>query len=126
MYTVLIMDKDKELLLILAHFFSAHGYHVVTIAPSHDIISLVEKHHPDVIILEYLMNDINGGELCSVLKETPHTKHIPVVMMSTSDRLFKALGRYNCNLFLPKTANISQLITEIDNLLGEKREGLLL
>lgn len=126
MYTVLIMDKDHDLLLVLAHFFSSQGYHVVTSSPSYDIVNLVEKYHPDVVILEYLMDEINGGELCLVLKENEPTRHVPVVLLSTSERLFKTLGRYNCNLFLPKTADISQLITEIDNLLGEKREGYLL
>jgi len=126
MYTVLIMDKDHDLLVVLERFFSSQGYHVVCSPPTHDIIHLVEKFHPDVIIMEYLMNEINGGELCLVLKENALTNHIPVVLLSSSDRLFKSLGRYSCNLFLPKTADISQLITEINSLLGEKREGSLL
>lgn len=112
------MDDDEEMLSVLEVILSKHGYAVAISKPTPEIVELVKKHEPDLIILDYLMGSINGGDLCSILYKESTSKDLPVIIFSAYDRVFSGMGNYGCSLFLPKTADMSTLITEIQTLIG--------
>ena len=118
MKKVLIMDDDEEILPVLEVILEKHGYAVAVSKPTHNIFELVDLHQPDLIILDYLMGPINGGDLCATLHKDSKTKELPVIIFSAYDRVFSGMGNYGCNLFLPKTADMSTLINEISTLLN--------
>jgi len=118
MKKILIMDDDEEMLSVLEVILSKHGYKVAISKPTPEIVELVNMHQPDLIILDYLMGSINGGDLCSTLHKEPTFSHLPVIIFSAYDRVFSGMGNYGCSLFLPKTADMSTLISEIQTLLN--------
>ena len=120
MFDVLIMDHDQGLLEGLKTLFTKNGLRVITFSPRYDISHLVDIHNPRLVLVGYLMGQINGGELCTVIKENPETAHIPVIIFSDHDRIFNALGNYGCDLFLPKTADVSTLLLNVKQLLAVK------
>lgn len=124
MNRILVLDDDRELLGVMKDILSMNGFDVVTSAPTYDINGLILLHHPDLIIMDYLMNEVNGGELCSVLKNDINTQRIPVILLSAYDRIIQSLGDYGCDLFVAKPVNFSTLIYQINNLLpkGENYE----
>lgn len=122
MYTILFMDSDRRLLEVLKKVLSKKGNRIVTTEPVYQILNLVKAERPDLIVLDYLMGEVNGGELCGILKGNIDTKDIPIIVYSIHDRVFNALGNYGCDLFLPKTADIYSLNLEIGNLLRNRYE----
>ncbi len=94
-----------------------NGFDVVTSPPTYDINELLLLHHPDLIIMDYLMNDVNGGELCSIIKSDINTQKIPVILLSAYNRIIQSLGDYGCDLFVAKPINFSTFIYQINNLL---------
>lgn len=116
------MDDDIKLLEVLKKVLSTKGNRIITTKPINQIINLVKVEKPHLIVLDYLMGEVNGGELCGILKGDLDTKDIPIIVYSIHDRVFNAFGNYGCDLFLPKTADIYSLNSEIDNLLHTRYE----
>lgn len=113
---VLVMDDDTSILEVLQDALLYQNFQVKTTTESRSILKTVSDYNPDVIILDYLISDVNGGEICHQIKSNPATQHIPVIIMSGFPRVFESLGSYGCNSFLPKPFNLSDLINTIDKL----------
>jgi CheY-like chemotaxis protein len=65
-----------------------------------DIFALIEKFNPDLIILDYILNGINGGELCHQVKHNSKTSLIPVIIYSAYTKVIQSLGDYGCDAFV--------------------------
>jgi len=124
MYTILMMDENPAQWGMLKQMIARSGIKVELMKPVRDILALVKIKKPHLIVLGYLMGDANGGELCSMLKNDPSTRHLPVIIFSEYDRVFQSLGDYGCNLFLPKTSLRSNFVSATKKLLSKYYEQL--
>ena len=61
---------------------SEHGYHVLTAASGGEALQLVHGEHPDVMILDMLLPDIEGSEVILRLKSAPSTVRLPVLVLT--------------------------------------------
>ena len=122
MSRILVLDDDQELLGVIKEILSLNGFEVATSAPTYDIHKLIAVQCPDLIIMDYLMNDVNGGELCSIIKNDKQTQHIPVILLSAYDRIIQSLGTYGCDLFVAKPIDFTTLIFQINNLLPKGKD----
>jgi CheY-like chemotaxis protein len=65
---------------------------------------------------------VNGGELCSIIKNDPSTQQIPVILLSAYNRIIESLGTYGCDLFVAKPVEFSTLVYQINNLLPKGKD----
>lgn len=79
---ILVIDDEKDLLVILEKGLSAEGYSVITADNGHDGIASAKTKHPDLMILDRVLGDIQGEEVATRLREDPITKNIPVIFLS--------------------------------------------
>jgi CheY-like chemotaxis protein len=70
---MLVVEDDPDLLYILEEVFKEEGYKYVMCKEVVDILPLAREHQPDLILLDYILPNINGGELCSQLKSEGYT-----------------------------------------------------
>lgn len=115
---ILVIEDDSSLAEILDEFFRSIGYDVSTFSSTEDIIKLTERLNPDLVLLDYLLPKVNGGELCGQIKRHEKTKHIPVIIYSAFPKVMLSLGNYGCNAFLPKPFNLNDLVNQIEMLLA--------
>ncbi len=100
-YTVLVIDDNVD----LAHFYRRYAegtnFEIVHTPEGRQALELVQEVHPDVIVLDVMLPDIDGWYLLSQLYEDPATKPIPVVVCSVvrEKELALALG---AALYVPK------------------------
>lgn len=80
--TVLIVDDDRTVRESLKMQISEHGYHVMTADNGGDALKAVHTEHPDIIILDMLLPDIEGSEVILRLKSDPSTVRIPVLVLT--------------------------------------------
>nr|WP_157368867.1 response regulator [Algicola sagamiensis] len=73
-------------------------------------------HQPDVILLDVCMPGLNGYDICRLLKNTPETKHIPIIMVSglDTDAEKQTAFEAGCDEYITKPFSISDLIDLID------------
>lgn len=114
---ILIIENDEGLVELLEELFSYEGYQVRCYREADDIFSLMEDFAPDIVLIDYLLPGINGGELCAQLKREPSTKHIPVIIFSAYSQVLLSLGSYGCNAFVSKPFELSSLLNQISKCL---------
>ena len=118
---ILILEDNPDILEILTDWLTSIGYQVAAYSTVNDIIELAEETKPDLVLLDYLLGGINGGEYCSQLKKNAKTGHILVVMLSAHQRVIDSLGHYGWDAFVPKPFDLEYLAAQI-NMLIEKNE----
>jgi CheY-like chemotaxis protein len=102
---------------MLKDFFESCGYETYTNNNASDVFEIVEQKQPDLILLDYLLKGINGGEICHQLKTSHIARHIPVMLLSAYPRVLLSLGLYGCDRFIPKPFDLSMLTDEVKQLL---------
>lgn len=126
MKKVLIVDDEKDVLWMLGKRLTAEGYFVITATNGKDAIALAKSQHPDIIILDVLIADMDGPEINRRLKENSGTRDIPVIFLSgmlpkrEDDEGGRIVADY---LWFDKPYDILKLMTAIEELL-EKKESL--
>ena len=116
-YKILVVENDQSLIDILEEVFEEEGYRYTIFNDVLDILPLVDEYQPDLVLLDFVLPRINGGELCSQLKGAPQTRDIPVIIYSAAPKAFLSLGDYGCDLFIPKPFDLDELVQKINSLL---------
>ena len=110
----MILDDNEDILELIRDVFIDKGYEVECLTSTNDIFVAINKIQPDLIILDYILSGINGGELCHQIKTNKSTSHIPVIMISGYQRVLESLGNYGADVFIPKPFDLDELINHVD------------
>jgi PAS domain S-box-containing protein len=81
-YDILVVDDTPQNLTILTRILKKQGYRVRPAINGHVALKAVHNAAPDLILLDIMMPDMNGYELCEQLKANPQTCDIPVIFVS--------------------------------------------
>ncbi len=117
---VLLIEDSRMYRAIMSAHLQQHGYEVIT-APDGTIgLDLAREHQPDVIILDVMLPNLNGGEVALVLSEDPETKHIPIVIYTglEDDQIRHLDSRLHV---IHKDQALDNLPNLIDALIAERR-----
>ncbi|MCE1188565.1 MAG: response regulator [Ignavibacteria bacterium] len=82
MEKILIVDDQKDTLVILREYLKKENFTVFTAESSKDALLAVEEQKPDLILLDIMMPDVNGLELAHMLTLNQETAHIPIIFIS--------------------------------------------
>lgn len=80
--TVLIVDDNAENRLLLSSQLGMEGYNIFQARGGIEGIEMAQIHDPDIILLDVMMPDMNGFEVCKTLKQDHHTHLIPIIMVT--------------------------------------------
>ena len=118
--TVLLVDDVQLFLRLEETFFRRAGCKVLTAASGKDALRIAKEKSPDIILVDYYMQDMTGGEVCKEIKTDAKTKDIPVIVVSTSskkediDACFKA----GCDDYLTKPVQPDVVLSRAAQLLA--------
>lgn len=118
---ILYIDDDPSNLDTVSRVLSRQGYIVLLAKNGQDGIKIAERERPDVILLDILLPDMNGFEVCEHLRSIPRLKKIPILGISASamDGDRRRSLSYGFDGFLAKPASRFELINTIERLIGE-------
>ncbi len=85
--TVLIVDDEPHVVDLVAISLMSSQYNIIKAYSGFDALDKVYRETPDIIILDLMMPNINGFEVCQKLKENALTQHIPVIILSAKGEL---------------------------------------
>jgi DNA-binding response OmpR family regulator len=114
---ILLIDDDPDILEILSEYLSEEGVEISTSNSTCNIFQLINTHQPHLIVLDYILSSINGGEICHQIKNSPQTSHIPVVIISAYPMELISLGNYGSDLLIPKPFDLDILRSYLKQLL---------
>lgn len=117
---ILIVDDDEDILLLLKYNLEKAGFTIKTTSNSSTIINLAKIYNPDLIILDVMMPEINGLDLCKQLRTIKKFKKTYIFFLSArSDNQLKEQAFKNgANDYIDKMNGIKGLKTKISCLLN--------
>ncbi len=80
--TVLVVEDEPAQREVLAYNLEAEGFRVSKAANGDEALLLVDEDSPDIIVLDWMMPNLSGIEVCRRLKTRPDTRSIPIIMLS--------------------------------------------
>ncbi|MGY3213004.1 response regulator transcription factor [Mucilaginibacter sp. HD30] len=87
MRRILVVDDDKDILEIVQYILEDSGYLVEPLTNGHSLFDNIRSFKPDLIILDIMLGNMDGRELCRDIKTNVETHKIPVIMISASHAL---------------------------------------
>jgi class 3 adenylate cyclase/CheY-like chemotaxis protein len=120
---ILAVDDQPHNLRLLVDLLSAKGYEVVTAASGADALAKIGSERPDLVLLDVIMPDMNGYEVCRKIREMPETAVLPIVMITALDpgeERVKGLDA-GADDFLSKPINQPELLARVRSLLRIKQ-----
>lgn len=111
---ILILDDDQQILDVVSFLLTDSGYLVETLASGENIFATIEQFHPDLVLMDVMLADMDGRVICRNLKEFEGTKCIPVILISGTHNLAESLQQQGApNDFIPKPFDIDVLLNKI-------------
>lgn len=93
MATILVIEDDKDIANLIAYHLERANYKVVIAYDGQTGLDLVKKQHPALIILDLLLPEVDGLEVCRILKANEDIKHIPIIMVTAKgEEVDKVVG----------------------------------
>ncbi len=81
----LIVDDTPSSRILLGDLLELKGHIVLTAASGPEALKILETEEPDLILLDVLMPDMNGYQVCRKIRENPAMQTVPVIMMTGLD-----------------------------------------
>jgi two-component system, OmpR family, alkaline phosphatase synthesis response regulator PhoP len=79
---ILSVDDEQDVTDLVQFNLTRAGYDVVTADCGRAALRAVELHHPDLILLDLMLPDIDGFGICEILRRSPDTASIPIVILT--------------------------------------------
>ncbi len=79
---ILVVEDDPDARKVLSLILRLDGFEVATVSGGPEAIQTLAEALPDLVLLDVMMPDMDGYEVCAWIRANPATAHLPVVMLS--------------------------------------------
>jgi len=117
---ILVVDDDPEIVELFVDVLERDGrFEVRTAATGYDAGILTQEFNPDLLILDYMLPDINGNVVCHTIRKNPLFQKMKIVIVSgvVNQDEINDLLKSGADEFVKKPFNIEKLIEQISELL---------
>jgi len=114
---ILVVDDDLDISNMLRIYFDSRGYEVLVAGRGYEALELCGKKLPHVVILDIMLPDMDGYEVCKKLRSRLRTSHIPIIFLTQRDeRTDKIAGlELGADDYITKPFDIEELRFRIHN-----------
>lgn len=116
MKTILVVDDEKAIVQMLRINLKSFGFKVITAYNGYEALEILKNQNVDLVLLDIMMPQIDGIEVCNRIKENPVTRVIPVIIVSAKVQVEdRILGLNNgADDYIVKPFNLLELKSRID------------
>jgi len=118
---ILVVDDDPEIVELFVDVLERDNrFEVKTASTGYDAGMLTNEFRPDLIILDYMLPDVNGNVVCKTIRSKPEFESTKIIVVSgvVNQDEINDLLKSGANDFVKKPFNIENLIQKIGSLLG--------
>ncbi len=119
---VLIADDSIASQRLLEMVLTRGGYNVVTVGSGVEVIDRVKEKQPDIALIDAVMPEVDGYQICETLKQTPDFKNLPIILLAgkheevDQEKGSKLVGK---NAILTKPAKSTVILSKVKELLAQ-------
>ncbi len=118
MSKILIVDDEPNILISLEFLMKKKGYEVFIARDGSEALKIIATDKPDVIILDIMMPNVDGYEVCQSIKKSEETKHMKVIFLSAKSKPEDIEKGYKmgADLYMTKPFSTRDLIKKVAEL----------
>ena len=112
---IFIIEDETDMLDLLAFIFSKEGFSIFKYKRGDLALREIESLNPDIVILDLMLPDMSGLQICKKIKDNPKTSSIPVVMLTSRNDEYDVITGFNfgCSDYITKPFNERILVARI-------------
>ena len=118
---VLIADDEPNIVAAIEFLLKQRGYDVYTAGDGGEALRAMERVVPDLVVLDIMMPQTSGYEVCQTIRKRAEWRHIKILMLSAKGRdaeVVKGVAM-GADLYVTKPFSTRELMARIDGLLGQ-------
>lgn len=122
---ILLVDDEPDALEVLAFKLKEAGYRIVTAKDGSQAITLARDERPALIVLDLMLPEVDGLEVCKILRRDPRTAGIPILMLTArAAEMDRVLGlELGADDYVTKPFSPRELVLRIKKLLARAKSG---
>jgi len=118
---ILVLDDDEGILDVISFILQDTGYTVKVLSSGKTIFDEVKHFHPDLVLMDIMLGDMDGRMICQELKRQQATENLPVILISASHNVSETLNQAGApNDFIAKPFDIDHLVDKIRSQLSKE------
>jgi CheY-like chemotaxis protein len=118
--TVLVADNSIASQRLFEMVLTKAGYHVITVSSGKDVLERAKEKKPDLALIDAMMPEVDGYQICQTFKQDPKLKNVPLIMLAGKYEDFdqkKGAKIVGANAILDKPAKSNLIIAKVQELL---------
>jgi len=121
---MLIIEDEKDIVKMLDYNLKKEGFKTLSAYNGEDGLDMASKENPDLILLDLMLPEIDGFDVCKALKSDPKTSHIPIIILTAKDQeTDKSVGlELGADDYVTKPFSPRELIARIKAVLRRAKE----
>ncbi len=122
MARILVVEDEKDLQEVLTYNLRQAGHIPIVVASGRDAISAVAEHRPDLVLLDLMLPDVSGIEVCRRLKSETDTRDLPIVMVTAKgDEVDRVVGfELGADDYVVKPYSLRELLLRVEAVLRRR------
>ena len=122
--TILVVDDEQDLLDLIEYNLRQEGYEVILAEDGQEGIQKAREHMPDLVLLDIMMPQMDGIEVCDRMREDPDLSHIPIIFLTArSDEKTEIEGlNKGADDYITKPISTNKLVSRIKAVLRRFEE----
>jgi two-component system, OmpR family, phosphate regulon response regulator PhoB len=123
MARVLVIEDEEDLQQVLDYNLRQNGHDPLAALRGGEGLRLARRHRPDLIILDLMLPDISGTEICKALKKDPGSKDIPILMLTAKgEEIDRVVGfELGADDYVVKPFSVRELMLRVQAILRRGR-----
>lgn len=125
--TILVVDDETDILHLVVGALRDHGHRLLTATRGIEALQMIKAEKPDLIILDAMLPEVHGFEICRKVKESKRFGNTPVLMISAIYRGWRIAADietlYGVDVFLEKPFRVAELRRQVASLLANAPKG---
>ncbi len=116
---ILIVEDEEDLAELLSYNFGKEGYDTCKVDDGDDAIIAVEDEQPDLVVLDWMLPNVSGIEICRQIRARNETRNVPIIMLTArgdEDDRIRGLNR-GADDYVTKPFSMTELMARTHALL---------
>jgi two-component system phosphate regulon response regulator PhoB len=120
--TILVVEDEKDIVDLIEYHLKQSGFSVITALDGPSGLERARKEHPSLIILDLMLPEMDGKDICRALKSNPFTQSIPIIMLTAKvEELDRVVGfELGADDYVTKPFSPQELVLRIKAILRRR------
>jgi two-component system phosphate regulon response regulator PhoB len=124
---VFLVEDEQSIVTLVEYSLKSEGYKVLVSSNGEEALSEIKKEEPDIVLLDWMLPDLSGLDICKLLKKDEKFKHIPIIMLTAKGQEEDKVAALNAGAddYITKPFGNAEMVARINALLRRSKPGVV-